>query len=78
MDYQLLTPVAKPFWDLSKEGNFYAIMPSVTLLAEQINKSKITKNCADSFKELGLQIPDGLEVDENMIIKMPPNGPYFV
>ena len=78
MDYQLLTPAAKPFWDLSKEGNFYAIMPSVTLLAEQINKSKMTKNCAASFKELGLQIPDGLEVDENMVIKMPPKGPYFI
>tara|TARA_R110000824_G_scaffold331078_1_gene517837 strand:+ start:15158 stop:15940 length:783 start_codon:yes stop_codon:yes gene_type:complete len=78
MDYQLLTPVAKPFWDLSKEGNFYAAMPSVTLLAEQINKSKMTKNCADSFIELGLQIPDDIEVDEKMIIKMPPPGPFFI
>ena len=78
MDYQLLTSAAKPFWDLAKEGNFYAILPSVVLLAEQINKSKMTKNCADSFEELGLKIPDFIEVDEKMIIKMPPPGPYFI
>lgn len=78
MDYQLLTPVARPFWNLANEGDFYAIMPSIVLLAEQINKSKMTKNCADSFIELGLEIPDFVEVDENMVIKMPPPGRYFI
>jgi|10_taG_2_1085330.scaffolds.fasta_scaffold29757_3 hypothetical protein len=70
MDYMLLAPQGRPFWDLIKGGNWYTLKPSVVILGEHVNKSKMTKNSADSFKKYGLKLPQNIEVDENMIIKM--------
>ena len=71
LDYMLLEDRGKPFWDLIKEGNFYTIKPSVVILGEQVNKNKLTKNCAESFKKYNLELPKDIEVDENMRITVP-------